>query len=56
MARQVEELKKEAMVSQGIIQDFVAEKLERQKQDEFYKEYFKQRVKGPDTTQCIKDA
>lgn len=44
------------MVSQGIIQDFIAEKLERQKQDEFYKEYFKQRVKGQDTTQCIKDA
>ena len=56
MARQVEELKKENMVSQGIIQDFVAEKLERQKQDEFYKEYFKQRVKGQDSTQCIKDA
>ena len=56
MVRQVEELKKENMVSQGIIQDFVAEKLERQKQDAYYKEYFKQRGKGQDASQCIKDA
>ena len=56
MARQVEELKKENMVSQGIIQDFVTEKLERQNQDKFYKEYFMQRGKSQDATQCIKDA
>ncbi len=55
MARQIEELKEEKIIQDGIIKDFITEKIQREQQDQFYKEYFKQRVRAQDQNKCIKD-